>query len=722
MAVTHTLSVTNVPNSVDTVNNTSQVKILWQSTQTGESYNLNVKTAKYWITINYGDETEYSVRYILPLNSTRTLVDKIITVTHRDDGTGTVSVRTWMDTGISAGVVTKSQSLTLPAIPRASTIDYLSCATKYFNGKLTYKYTVNNAKFYNRCNISVKIDGEYKAVKSIDLGKQSVSQKTATVTFDKDELSAIYNELPTTTKGTLRFTFRTYSDSGYKTQVGEHSYKEITLYIPDIDDTKPTVTMTLSPVTSLDSPFDTLYIRGRSKVKASFSNGEGKHGADIVSYEMRVNGKSYSSPYTSGYLSSSGSVTVKGIVTDSRGFSREYEQSITVISYGDPKLLPASDESEIICARCDKDGNLTESGTYLKIKAKRSYYKVTSDGEQNNFCTIRYRYVPEGTKFTGDEGWVTLLEGSDTSTDTVNKTLSGVVTSIEKAYVVQVGVIDDIGESDAVQFMIPTDFVTVDVPEAYKGRSIGIFRHAVEPDGDEKRIDMDGVLHGGGVDNLTLGEMLTATDTAPLDLNDYTVPGNYYSPTATNSEYITNTPYTEGGFSLTVRHLQSENMIRQELFYGRTNWQRHYNSSSKTWSEWLRYLMTSFEDSTAADFVTEIGISYIDPNDTDKGYWRYRKWKSGALDMNGFFKVAPETDTAQGTEKGYWSKQIEIDLPFPVSNFQFTGTAAVYFILFANANIIEDNKIRFRLFRFADFADLSDKDVYVRIIASGKYT
>lgn len=616
MSVSQSLTLTEV--SHNNTANTSQVRILWASTQTGDSWNGYTRTAKYYVSINGGAEKEYSVSYTLPQNATKTIVDATITVTHKSDGSGSVSVRTWMDTGISAGIVTKTQSLTLTTIPRASTIDYLSCATKYFTGKLTYKYTPKNSGFYNRCNISIKIDEEYIAVKSVYLGKQSASQKTATVTFVEDELSTIYNELPKTTKGTLRFTFRTYSDSGYSTQIGDASYKEISLNIPDIDATKPTVTMTLSPVTSLDSPFNALYIKGRSKVKASFSNGEGKYGADIVSYEMRVNGKSYGSPYTSGYLSSSGSVTVKGIVTDSRGFSREYEQSITVISYDGPKILPASDESGIVCARCDGDGNLTESGTWLKIKAKRSYSTVTSDGDQNNFCSIRYRFVPEGSKFTGDEGWVTLLEGSDTSTDSVNETLSGVVSSAEKAYVVQVGVIDSIGESNAVQFMIPTDFITIDVPEKHNGKKIGMFRYAPDT----------------GEDGLYLGMPIF---------------GVY------------------------------------------------------------------------EDCVTETGVSYIDDNDTNKGYWRYRKWKSGALDMSGFIQVFPTTDTAQGTEKGYWSSLIEVDLPFSVETFQYTGASASNFILFANASMNGDNKIRFRLFRFSDYGSLSESGVYIRIMANGKY-
>lgn len=640
------------------------------------------------------------------------------TVTHNSTGSKSFTISaTGSIPGTTLTSTTLSQSVTLDTIPRATTVSSLACSTIYFNGQLTCRYSPKSPSYYNRCNISLNLDGDFIAVKTINLGKKPAFTQQQSVSLSESELATIYNKIPKDVVGTLRFTFRTYSDSGYSTQIGDAQYKEITLYIPETNDTKPTVTMTLSAVNSLGDPFSSLYIQGKSKVKATFSNGEGKYGATDLKYSMRIGVKTYGSPYTSGYILSSGSVTVTGVVSDSRGFKREYTKTVSFLPYEAPKILPASNEDEIICARCDEDGNLTDSGTYLKIKAKRSYSSITVNGEQNNFCSIRYRHKEESA--TSFSAWKTILGKTTLASNTADTNpLSNVVSSIDTAYVVQVGVVDDMGNSDAVQFTIPTDFVTIDIPESHKGRRIGVGRYA--EDTDEPGIDMGMPIHGGSVDNLTLGEKITASTQAHISLDDIKTPGNYYSPNADNSQYIEDSPYTAGGFSLIVREIQSANMIRQELFYGRTNWQRHYNSAEDTWSDWLRYLMTDYPETTAADFVTDIGVWNIDDNDTDKGYWRYRKWKSGAVDMNGVFKVVPTTDTAQGTTKGYWSQSIDIDLPFSVVNFQFTGSSAVYFIFFANANMNGDNKIRFRLFRFADFAELDGKDVYIRIIASGK--
>ena len=278
-------------------------------------------------------------------------------------------------------------------------------------------------------------------------------------------------------------------------------------------------------------------------------------------------------------------MTVKASVTDSSGFTGEVQKTITVIPYQKPKLLPGAGESGIICARCDASGSLTESGTYLKIVAGRSYSKVTVDDAQNNFCEIRYRYRLESANTFSD--WITLLDKSDVSADTVNSgAIANVVASAQSTYVVQLGVADDVGETDAIQFIIPTDFVTIDCPDAYAGRRMGLFRYV---DGTEE----DGLylglpIFGGSIDSLKLGNRLTATEEAPINLDDILTPGCYYSPNATNSQYITNTPYTSGGFKLEVREIFSKDTIRQQIDCGSTILLRHWNGEA--WSAWLRVL------------------------------------------------------------------------------------------------------------------------------------
>lgn len=120
MAVSQTLKLyQGTPNAVA---NTSPLRILWKSTQSGDSHNNNTRTANYWISVNGGTEQKYSVNYTLPKGKTQTILDTTIPVPHDDLGKCTVKVRTWMDTKISAGVVQKSASIDLTPIPRANTI------------------------------------------------------------------------------------------------------------------------------------------------------------------------------------------------------------------------------------------------------------------------------------------------------------------------------------------------------------------------------------------------------------------------------------------------------------------------------------------------------------------------------------------------------------------------------------------------------------------------
>lgn len=465
MAVSQILSVTEVAGSVNNSNNTSKVRILWQSTQTGESWNGYTKTAKYFVSINGGAEKEYSVSYTLPKASTATIVDTTITVAHKNDGSGTVSVRTWMDTGISAGVVEKSQSINLTTIPRASTISYAANLT--LGNACTIQWTPQSKDFRFKIKFSL---GSWSYTTGVIHPNTTAAYAYTGYTIPLDVANQITGKPPT---GSMTATLYTYSNSGATTQVGAVSTKTFTVTVPDNSNTKPTIAMSLSPVTSLGNAFSGLYIQGKTKVKASFTGSSAKYGASISSYSMAVSGlATYASPYQSDWLSKSGTVTVKGTAYDSRGFSSFIETSINVIAYSKPSVIPHTGEKSVVCKRCDSTGKITPSGTYLRIKAGRWYRKVIANGVQKNFCLLRYRYKTEGA--TNFSDWVALITKATTSTDEVDVILESIVTSTKTSYVVQIGVADDIEESPApLEFSIPTDSVDVHLRKGGKGVGIG---------------------------------------------------------------------------------------------------------------------------------------------------------------------------------------------------------------------------------------------------------
>jgi hypothetical protein len=600
-------------------------RIVWSSTATTSSNSSKVTASLQYKRNNTGFTTYGTGSFSITINGSKTSTSKVITitesewvtavsasttVTHSSDGTKSITI---LGTGSISGTTLSSTSCSgtakLDTIPRASTIDYLACSTKYFNGTLTYKYTPQSSSYYNRCNISLNLSGTYIAVKSINLGKKSAGQKTASVTLSADELSTIYNELPNTTKGTLRFTFRTYSDSGYSDQIGDAEYKEVTLYIPEISSTQPSVVMALSPVSSLSSTFSGLYIQGKTKVQASFTGTSAKYKAKISSYAMAVSGlATYGSPYQSDLLSKSGTITVKGTAKDSRGFSSSNSQSITVIAYSKPSVIPYTGEKAIICQRCTSDGTLNPSGTYLRIKVGRKYSKVTADGTQKNFCLLRYRYKTESA--TSFSSWATLLAKTATSNG-VDVTLSNIVSSLTTSYVVQIGVTDDIGETPTpLEFTIPTAQVTFHLKKGGKGASFG--KYAETDNCLEIAEDWDIKIYGDRWKSLGLSSSVTEGSNTGRNGS-----GCYYRVENGNHVYVAfNCAFTYSGSAVQVNanaipaaYRPTRKAYAMNLVSGRAFARTGVNDSGNVVIDWVQ-LINSAETTGSASTTWIDG--YID--------------------------------------------------------------------------------------------------------------
>ena len=555
-------------------------KISWKLTGQRETSHY-VESGGFKVVIDGDTVYNKSTDYRIELRNGTVVASGTKVIKHKDDGTRTfeVSIRGAIYYGNIFCEGTKS--FTLDTIARASSLT--SAAAVTLGKACSVKWTPQSSAFYYKLVFSI---GDFSVTKSGIAPKTTAAYTYTGYTIPIDGPA---QEITSAAVGTMKVVLTTHTASSCTSdnQIGSASSKTFNVTVPQNTSTKPTIGMTLSPVSSLAAAFSALYIKGRTKVKAAFT-GAGKFGATISSYSVSVDGTSYKSPYTSGYLANAGSITVTGTVTDSRGFTNTATQTITVIDYNAPTLLPVSGQNAVICARCDEGGNLTTSGAYLRISAKRSYSKVVSGGVQKNFCLIRYRVAQEGTAFSGDAGWVTALAKTATS-DEVTVILGGVVPSAETAYIVQLGLIDDIGASAAIQYAIPTDFVTIDVPAEHKGKRMGLLRYA--KDSDEPGIDVGAPIYGGAIDSLKRGERITATAAAPIDLNNYKTPGCYYSPNAENTSHISNSPYTGGGFILVVREFHAANSARQELFYGATTWLRAFDGSA--WGAWVKIQTTT---------------------------------------------------------------------------------------------------------------------------------
>ena len=523
MSVSQTLTLTEV--SVVNDANTSKVRILWQSTQTGESWNGYTRTAKYYVSINGGAEKEYSVSYTLPQSSTKTIVDTFITVYHDNDGKGTIKVRTWMDTGISAGIVEKTKTLTLTTIPRASTIYSVTnnvtlgdkCSVSWFPKSTSFKYKL-------QFNL-----GGWRLVTDIIQPNQT-SLYTHTVTIPLE----VANQITDSTTGTMEVSLQTIDFATFST-------KTFTVTVPNNAETKPSLTMTLSPVSSLPEAFNGLYIQNKTRVMAEFEGSEAKYGATISSCSMSVDGKTYESSYRSDLLSKYGTITVEGKVTDSRGYSASQTQDITVIPYLKPSIIPFNGESSIVCKRSDSNGNLTPSGTYLRVKAGRDFAKVVVDDVQKNFCVLRLQYKTEEGESWSD--WIDIIS-KESLLYAVDTTLTEVNLSVSSTYYVQMEAIDDIGESYTMLITIPTADCTYHLRKG--GKAIGVGKYAEK----DYIVDIDDEWDVNVRGKLSAGHIAAIGSYSGKDFNElHSATGYYYDSASPLSAGCSNYPVNEMGRS-----------------------------------------------------------------------------------------------------------------------------------------------------------------------------
>ena len=438
MAVSQSLSVTQV--SQDVAANTSKIKIVWRSTQSGASYNNNTKTAYYYVSVNGGTETKYSVSYTLPKGTTKTIVSKTLTVEHNSTGKCSVKVRTYMSTGISAGVVEKSKTLTLDTIPRASSITSASNVT--LGNSCNVKWTPNATSFYYKLKFVL---GDWS--KTVNVGKPGV---TTAYTYTGYTIpTSVASYITSSTSATMTVYLYTYSDSGYSTQLGSASSKTFTVTVPST--TVPNITsFSVDPVSDNEIVQGWgIFLKNLTKAKLSCT-ATGVSGSTITNYVIsgEYSTTRTSMPYTGALLTKSGDITFGCKVTDSRGRSSALsETTITVVDYSAPSI------SNLIITRDSDDAT--------KVTAKVSYKFSSVNGKNKASATLYYRKTSE----TNFKTYGIIENETNVVLDNTFEETS--------SYIFQVIVTDTLGKTDKDEAIISTMKVIMDFRDDGKGFGIG---------------------------------------------------------------------------------------------------------------------------------------------------------------------------------------------------------------------------------------------------------
>ena len=392
-----------------------------------------------------------------------TIASGTMWINHSSDGTKTFSISSftgWLYS--SYNYSSNGGSYTLTTIPRKATITSVSDFTDVDNPSFTFS---NPGGFTMNVWLEPNPVGDHLCVRNN-------IPNTGSYTWElTEEERNILRSKCAGEKCTIRVGL--YSKVGSTT---EADFKDKTYTMTANDATKPTVTMEVHVNNGLlPGNFDDHYIQGKSKAVVILS-AEGKFNADIKSYSVVIDGKTYSPnsldnpiEITSDVIQGKGDVYVVGYAKDSRKITGSNEQKITVIPYSKPLVVPIGNDNAILCYRSDGNGKRVGNSTSVWIKAQRSY-----SIQGMNQCALEWRRKLVTEEWNNSHGWNVLLS-KEATTDEYNALIPSTVFDLKKSYTVQIRAIDDIGEYDIKTFEIPTQDVALHLGAGGKNVSIGTY-------------------------------------------------------------------------------------------------------------------------------------------------------------------------------------------------------------------------------------------------------
>lgn len=442
MRVSQNLTVTQ--KSRDFAGNFSKVRIRWTSTQSGSSWNGYNRTAYYYVSVNGGAEKKYSVKYTLPQNTTKTILDTTIVVPHRADGTASVKVRTWMDTDISAGIIQKSQAVTLTSIPRA-TVPTFSATSTEIGSNVTINLNRAADSFTHTLTYAF---GKASGTIGADIG-------TSVVWSIPPDLAV---QIPNAVSGTCAITCRTYNGS---TLIGTKT-ANLTLKVPSSVVPVINSVSIIEGTEQLKNHF-TVFVQNNSTLAVSVS-AVGVAGSSIAKVETKIQDVIYNgTSFVSALITAAGEITVNTTVTDSRGRTAKSSSTVSVAEYDFPTIYSMS------VKRIDTAGNETEDGERISVRIHYSTSNIDNqNGEHENPRTykLQYRRYDETEFTTFESGEASLIHSQS------HAYKSAPVISGDNSYVIRLEVADFF-KTTVCDIELPTAFTLMDFNSSGQGVAFG---------------------------------------------------------------------------------------------------------------------------------------------------------------------------------------------------------------------------------------------------------
>lgn len=357
-----------IENSYSISDNTSSVTVNVKISTNSYTYNYNNPSG----TITWGGlwsgATGFSGSF--GRNATTTLYSWTGIVNHNADGSGWVSASASFATGVSAGTVYASKTLTLTTIPRASNPS-ISGTTQ-----LGKPITINTNRASSAFIHTIKWSWAGKS------GTIATGVETST-TWTPD-IATFAPYLPNEVSSPCTITCDTYNGSTFiGTKTASFSLSIPNSVVPSIS------SIAVSDINNYLSIYGG-YVKNKSKVKVVVT-ADGTYSSTIKTYQISMDGLTGSSASsTLGAPPTSGTRTITVTVTDSRGRTATKTTTITVCDYSEPSILSAS------ALRWDGNAEDDESTT-VRVAFTGTFFNINSANKNGKTISVKYKPVESET-------------------------------------------------------------------------------------------------------------------------------------------------------------------------------------------------------------------------------------------------------------------------------------------------------------------------------------
>ncbi len=510
---------------------------------------------------------------------------KLATVTsgniaHNSDGTKSVTISaTFYIRATISGVyyekITASQTVTLNTIPRATTPKLSS--TSAFMGDSVIISTP-------RASSSFTHDLAYQFA-----GGSWVSIATGVATSKTWTVPDLAASIPNASSVAL--TIRCITKNG-STTIGTKTVS-MTAKVPTgggYYPPAPTVTLTEAASELLNEDGSrrfSSFIQGRSKIKATIT-ALGAEGSTVKSVSTTFLGGTYSgTSWTTGVVGSSGSLSMKTTVKDSRGRNTQVTVPVEVLAYTKPQVqLFNVYRVKVVDDELVPDND----GTHAMVEYAYSVNKLNNENTAK--AVIQYKPTTETEWTTLHEDESLIIEGASFST-------VGRVTelSTDLQYDFRLVVRDHFGDDteSIAPALLPSGEVIVDILR--DGSGIGIGTTA----------SLSGVCDIKMQTRLQGGTMYVLIPEG-ANIDELRTPGRYVGDNAMSTQYKGSVPFTGGTFDLDVIAAGPEGQVKQvatrcDKYEVRTRTRFYYGGG---WGPWM-------QESTLSNQVLWNGAKETDP-------------------------------------------------------------------------------------------------------------